>query len=193
MEHLAKCHLGGQTAADLEGYAGLSATEVKNLLRTTGMKDVIAQQQGHLDAMATRLRYKMAINAPDIVDRMETRGRDMEGNAQISFSADKFILEQIMPKRIEPRTEVGLNISVDLQVLSEVKGILTELQMVRGAGGNGQDHSCDTYVLEGTEGIELLESSDATQVLGVTGPVGSGPNPDEVPKPDGEPEPHDPD
>jgi hypothetical protein len=93
---LAKRYLGGETQAQLVGFAGLDARQIRNLFVSKAMKDLIAEEQARLDEIVARKRLRMAMELQDSIDRSEARKRG-KGESDLAAKAGAFDIETILP------------------------------------------------------------------------------------------------
>jgi len=157
----------------LEGFAGLTVDQVRYLLRTDRMKKIVREEQHYLDGFATRIRNRMSYGIEDSVDRMKSRGAGADG-PQIAFSADKFLIETLMPKTERHLVETHNTHSFDAQVAVHIKDALDVMKTISGGDtnkSNGQDIS--KYTLHGTEGIATIEPEEPVTELVMPGQPGS--------------------
>ena len=184
---LVKRHLSGETYSDLVGFAGLELQQIRQLFRQTKMQDLLASEQGYFDLTTARARLRLHMLGDRAVDKQENL---MDSKSEeMQFKASKFILESILPKTEKHVGDVTLNLKADIEMLHSVGNMLATSRVVSPDGGNGKAiPSYAPYVLTGTEGIEIAESSDPDQLaIESGGPVGSGLAQDG--KSDGKPEP----
>jgi hypothetical protein len=199
LRSLAKRHLSGHTSVDLEGFAGLSVEQIRHLFKTMRMKRFVEEEQQYLDTFVVRARNRMSYGLEDSIDRMKARGSGADG-PQIAFSADKFLIEQLLPKQEKHVVESHSTHSFDAQFTVQFNDALDMVKKITGSNtlkGNGQDIT--PYTLLGTEGIATAEQEAPVTELVTSGLPGSArPDsqvahtepPDEDPgEPGGEPEP----
>jgi hypothetical protein len=184
---IASRHLCGHTAADLDGFAGLTADQIRKLLRTERMKNLLeeAQAQYRRNEMLSLNRARHEL--PYAMERMCARGKSE--NQELAFKADKFVIDKLLPTPerhvVDQRSEVHHHVTAEVGVM--LKDALNDIKTVF-AGSKGNGHDFTQHVLLGTEGIETVEPPDTTTDLVVVETEGSGPNHPER-DPDGKPEP----
>jgi hypothetical protein len=174
LRSLAKRHLSGHTSVDLEGFAALSVEQIRHLFHTVRMQRFVKEEQEYLDGFVVRARNRMSYGLEDSIDRMKARGGGSDG-PQIAFAADKFLIEQLMPKREHRVVEQHNTHSVDAQFFVQFNDAMTTIKDITGSDtlkGNGQDIT--PYTLHGTEGIAIAEPEAPVTELVTTGTLGSG-------------------
>lgn len=186
-EALAKRHLSGETLTDLEGYAGLTRPQLKQLFKQQSMRDLMASQQGFYDQATARARLKLHMEVETAADvQIALMGSDSD---EMKFKASRFILESVMPQRKIIEGEINVYHAADMQLIVELRDAMQDARTIP-AKSNGGTSTFTPYMLTGTEGIEILEPSDSDpQAVGPGGPVGSGTTQED--NPSGEPEPPD--
>ena len=93
---LAKRYLGGETQAELVGYAGLDTRQLKNLFASKSMKALIAEEQARLDEIVARKRLRLSMALEDSVDRLKARKRGT-GESDLAAKAGAFDIESLLP------------------------------------------------------------------------------------------------
>jgi hypothetical protein len=93
---LAKRYLGGETQAELVGFAGLDARQIKNLFASKSMKAVIAEEQARLDEIVAQKRMRMSLDLERSVDRLKARERGT-GESQLAAKAAAFEIGKLLP------------------------------------------------------------------------------------------------
>jgi hypothetical protein len=93
---LAKRYLGGETQAELVGFAGLDARQIRNLFASKSMKVVIAEEQARLDEIVARKRLRMGMELQDSMDRLEARKRGA-GESDLAARAAAFDIGKRLP------------------------------------------------------------------------------------------------
>jgi hypothetical protein len=151
---IAKRHLSGETAGDLDGYAGYSATEIRALLNTQGMRDIMAAERGHHDLAVSRALLKGAFAVEDAMDRNIARGKD-QTQPQIAFQADKFLIELVMPKTERHLVEQRTYHVVDPDTVTQIGRELAEVNQL--LKGSPDRPPLSTWTLHGTEGLASSE------------------------------------
>lgn len=170
---LAKRHLSGHMLTDLEGFAGLDLKQLRTLFQSDRMRRVIGEEQEHLDTTASRIRNRMSYGIEDSVDRMKARGNGVDG-PQIAFQADKFLIENLLPKNDRVILESHNTHHVTAEIAVQISDAITTLKDITDrTKGNGQS-DLHKYTLLGTEGIATAEPSDTRHELVVEAPDGSG-------------------
>jgi hypothetical protein len=150
---IVKRHLAGETCGDIEGYAGLSALEIRNLLQTQGMKDIICEEKGYYDQVNARARLKWSFDLEDAVDRNIARGKD-NSNPQIAFQADKLTIESFLPKVVKQVTENDTHVTFDANIVAQISTSLDKVTEILSTNSNREPLS--TYTLTGSEGVASL-------------------------------------
>ena len=157
----------------MEGFAGLSVDQVRYLLRTDKMQGIIAEEQQYLDGHVTRIRNRMSYGIEDSVDRMKSRGAGADG-PQIAFSADKFLIDTLMPKQEKHLVETHNTHSFDAQVVVQIKDALDAMKVINeGDTSKGNGHDISKYTLLGTEGIAIAEPEEPVTELVMPRTTGS--------------------
>lgn len=93
---LAKRYLGGETKAELVGFAGLDARQIKNLFASKSMKAVIAEEQARLDEIVALKRLRMSLDLADSVGRLEARKRGT-GETDLAAKVEAFDIGSLLP------------------------------------------------------------------------------------------------
>jgi hypothetical protein len=176
----------------MDGYAGLSATDIKQLLQTQGMKDILAEKLGYYDQVTARARLKLSFDVDDAIDRHKARGKD-QTQPQIAFAADKFTIETFLPRHERRVVDNYTHHSFDADVMIQVGEKLAMVTKILHTNPNRQPLS--TYTLAGTEGIASSEpeslggnGSDRSSEQQDPGEPATGflgaPDPDDPPDPE---------
>ena len=93
---LAKRYLGGETQAELVGFAGLDARQIRNLFASKSMKTVIAEEQERLDEIVALKRLRMSLGLQDSIDRLEARKRGTR-ESDLAAKAEAFDIANLLP------------------------------------------------------------------------------------------------
>ena len=93
---LAKRYLGGETQAELVGFAGLDARQIRNLFASKSMKDIIAEEQERPGEIVARKRLRMAADLEDSVGRLKARKRGT-GQSDLAAKAEAFDVASLLP------------------------------------------------------------------------------------------------
>ena len=149
---LAKRHLSGESLHDLEGYAGLDHSQLYNLFKQQGMRDLMATEQGYYDLAAARGRLKLHMSLDDACD--EQIGLLKSEHEEMRYKASRFIIESTLPQTKKLVGEVNVWHHAEIEVLASLTDAVSEARLVPNKT-NGEQ-SFDKYVLIGTEGIETV-------------------------------------
>ena len=93
---LARRYLDGKTQAELVGFAGLDARQIRNLFASKSMRAVIAEEQGRLDDIVARKRLRMSLDLEDSANRLKARKRGT-GESDLAAKAQAFDIERLLP------------------------------------------------------------------------------------------------
>jgi hypothetical protein len=138
----------------MDGYAGYSAAEIRQLLQSQGMKDLIAEEKGYYDQVNARARLKWSFDVEDAVERNIAFSKDMT-NPQIAFQANKLTIEAFLPKVVKQITENDTHVTINADVVAQIGVQLDRVAEILTA--NTSRKPLSTYTLTGSEGITALE------------------------------------
>lgn len=176
---LAKLHLTGTMMVDMVGFSGLELDQLRHLFQSPRMKRIIGEEQAYLDTQHIKLRNRMSYGLQDSIDRMKARGNGIDG-PQLAFMADKFLIEQILPKQERHVVEQRQTFSLDAQVAVQFSDAVSVAREIVNKLGGGTTPQLSKYTLTGLQGVELVEPET------VEIPRGNGSSPTELVEADDE-------
>ena len=159
---LARRHLTGQMLVDLTGTYGLELDQVRKLFRQPKTLRIIDEEQAFLDTKAVKLRNRMSYGLEDSIDRMKARGNGVDG-PQLAFAADKFLIEQILPKQERHVIDQRQTISFDAQVAFQFSDAVNTVKTIAAKLTGDTAKQLAQYTQIGLEGIDsAIEPGELT-------------------------------